>query len=79
MKERVSGYKVKSCDEETAINVVNAQTESECHEPFSTEQVHLDMASFLFQLNREIEMGNDIQLLLLLQSHMLRSHSAGIC
>ncbi len=29
MKERANGYKFKSCDEETAINVVNAQTESE--------------------------------------------------
>ena len=26
MKERANGYKFKSCDEETAINVVNAQT-----------------------------------------------------
>jgi hypothetical protein len=38
MKEHANGYKFKSCDEETAINVVNAQTESERQVPFSTEQ-----------------------------------------
>jgi hypothetical protein len=34
MKERANDYKFKSCDEETAINVVNAQTESERQVPF---------------------------------------------
>ena len=66
MKERANGYKFKSCDEETAINVVNTQTESECQVPFSTEQARLDMARLLSQMNREIELGNDIDLNLLL-------------
>jgi len=66
MKERANGYKFKSCDEETAINVVNAQTESERQVPFSTEQARLDMARLLSQMNREIELGNDIDLNLLL-------------
>jgi hypothetical protein len=66
MKERANGYKFKSCDEETAINVVNAQTESERQVPFSTEQARLNMARLLSQMNREIELGNDIDLNLLL-------------
>ncbi len=55
-----------SSDEETAINEVNAQTESERQVPFSTEQARLDMARLLSQMNREIELGNDIDLNLLL-------------
>ncbi len=66
MKERANGHKFKSCDEETAINVVNTQTESERQVPFSTEQARLDMARLLSQMNREIELGNDIDLNLLL-------------
>ena len=66
MKERANGYKFKSCDGETAINVVNAQTESERQVPFSTEQARLDMARLLSQMNREIELCNDIDLNLLL-------------
>ncbi len=66
MKERANGYKFKSCDEETAINVVNVQTESERQVPFSTEQACLDMARLLSQMNREIELSNDIDLNLLL-------------
>ncbi len=46
--------------------MVVAQTESKCQAPFSTEQVHLDMARLLSQMNREIELGNDIDLNLLL-------------
>jgi hypothetical protein len=66
MKERANGYKFKCCDEETAINVVNTQTESERLVPFSTEQACLDMARLLSQMNREIELGNNIDLNLLL-------------
>jgi hypothetical protein len=54
MKERANGYNFKSCDEETAINVVNAQTESERQVPFSTEQARLDTARLLSQMNNEI-------------------------
>jgi hypothetical protein len=66
MKERANGCKFKSFDEETAINVVNAQTESERQVLFSTDQARLDMARLLSQMNREIELGNDIDLNLLL-------------
>jgi hypothetical protein len=38
MKECVNGYKFKSFDEETTINVVNVQTESERQVPFSTSK-----------------------------------------
>ncbi len=50
----------------TAINLVNAQTESERQVTFSTEQARLDMARLLSQMNRDIELGNDIDLNLLL-------------
>ncbi len=40
--------------------MVNAQTESERQVPFSTEQACLDMARLLSQMNREIELDNDI-------------------
>ncbi len=46
--------------------MVNAQTESEHQVPFSTEQARLDMARLLSQMNRDIELGNDIDLNLLL-------------
>ncbi len=72
MKERANGYKFKSCDEETAINVVNAQTESERQVPFSTEQACLDTARLLSQMNREIELGNEINLNLLLTLMLTR-------
>ncbi len=35
MKERANGYKFKSCDDEVATNVVNAQTESERQVPLT--------------------------------------------
>ncbi len=44
----------------------NAQTESERQVPSSTEQARLDMARLLSQMNREIELGNDINSKLLL-------------
>ncbi len=64
MKGRANGYKFKSCDDEAAIDVVNAQTasESEHQVPFSMEQVRIDMTILLSQMNREIEQGNDINL-----------------
>ncbi len=39
---------------------------SERQVPFSTEQARLDMARLLSQMNREIELSNDINLNLLL-------------
>ncbi len=61
MKERANGYKFKPCENEAALNVVNAQTESERQVSFSTEQARLDMARLLSQMNREIELGNNIR------------------
>ncbi len=66
MKERANGYNFTSRYDETAINVVNAQTESERQVPFSTEQARLHMARLLSQMNRKIELVNDIDLKLLL-------------
>jgi hypothetical protein len=65
MEERANGLFYRSCDEETANNVVNAQSESEKHVPFSTEQARIEMARVLgeyIQYNREIELGNHINL-----------------
>jgi hypothetical protein len=62
MKERANGLLYRSCDEETAHNVINAQSESEKHVPFSTEQARIEMARVLGEYNREIELGNDIDL-----------------
>jgi hypothetical protein len=47
MKEHSNGCKFKSCNEEAAINVVNAQTETEHQVPFSTQQARLDMTRLL--------------------------------
>ena len=61
MKERANGLPFRSCDEEVAHMVVNAQTENE-KVPFSTEQSRIDMARILGEFNRDIELGNDIDL-----------------
>jgi hypothetical protein len=50
---------------EAAINVVNAQTASERQVPFITEQARLNTTRFLSQMNREVELGNYIDLNLL--------------
>jgi hypothetical protein len=44
MKERANGLLYRSCDEKTAHNVIKAQSESEKHVPFSTEQARIEMA-----------------------------------
>ncbi len=46
----------------TVSCAVNAQSESEKHVPFSTEQARMEMARVLGEYNREIELGNDIDL-----------------
>jgi hypothetical protein len=51
MKERANGYKFKSCDDETAINVVNAQTESEPWAPASAGMTDRDLACTRFRRN----------------------------
>jgi hypothetical protein len=62
MKERAHGLPYHSCDEETAHNVVNLQSESEKHVPFSMEQASIEMARALGEYNRDIDLGNDIDL-----------------
>ncbi len=62
MKERANGLLYRSCDEETAHNVINTQSESEKHVPFSTEQARIEMARVLGEYNREIELDYDIDL-----------------
>ncbi len=52
MKERANGLLYLSCDGETAHNVINAQSESEKHFPFSTEQARIEMARVLGEYNR---------------------------
>ena len=61
MKEPANGLPYHSCDEEVAHMVVNARTENE-KVPFSTEQARIDMARVLGEFNRDIELGNDIDL-----------------
>ena len=62
MKERANGAYCRAYDSDTAINIVNAQTESETAAPFATEQSHLDFSRLLSDMNREIERGNNINL-----------------
>jgi hypothetical protein len=62
MKERANGLIYRSCDEETAHNVVNEQSESKKHGPFSTEQARIEMSRVIREYNREIELGDDIYL-----------------
>jgi hypothetical protein len=59
MKECANGYKFKSCDKETAINVVNVQTESERH---ASHFVRSKRVSTWQGSCREIELGNKINL-----------------
>ena len=54
MKERANGAYCRAYHCDTAINIVNAQTESEAAAPFATEQSHLNLSRLLFDMNREI-------------------------
>ena len=62
MKDRANGAYCRAYDCDTAISVVNAQTESETAAPYATEQSHLDLSRLLFDMDREIELGNNINL-----------------
>ena len=62
MKERANGAYCRACDCDTAISIVNEQTESETAAPYATEQSHLDLSRLLFDMDREIEHGNKINL-----------------
>ncbi len=62
MKERANGSYYRAYDNETAINIVNSQSESEIAAPFATQQSHLEFSRLLYDMNREIERGNNINL-----------------
>ena len=62
MKERANGAYYRAYDSDTAIIIVNAQSESETAVPFATEQSNLDLSRLLSDMNREIERGNNINL-----------------
>ena len=62
MKERANGAYCRAYDCDTAISIVNAQTEFEAATPYATEQSHIDLSRLLFDMNREIERGNNINL-----------------
>ena len=66
MKERAQGLPFRSLDEEIAHSIITSQTETEKETPFPTEQSRLDMARLLAECNRDIELGNDIDLDILL-------------
>ena len=62
MKERAHGAYCRAYDYDTAINIVNAQTECETAAPFATEQSHLDLSRVLSDMDKEIERGNNVNL-----------------
>ena len=62
MKEHANGAYYRAYTSDTAINIVNAQTEFETAAPFATEQSHLDLSRLLSDMDREIERGNNINL-----------------
>ena len=62
MKERANGAYCRACDCDTAISIVNEQTESETAAPFATEQSHLDLSRLLSDMDKEIERGNNVNL-----------------
>ena len=62
MKERANGVYCRTYDYDTALSIVNSQTESETAAPFAMEQLHLDLSRILSEMNREIERGNNINL-----------------
>ncbi len=66
MKEGANGYNFKSCDDEAAINVVNAQTESGRQIPFSTDCHRASTSRHGKTPVSEIELGNNVNLNLLL-------------
>ena len=62
MKERANGVYCRAYDCDTVISIINALTESETAAPYATEQSHLDLSRLLFDMDREIERGNNINL-----------------
>ena len=66
MKERANEAYYKAHDSDTAINIVNSQSETETAALFATEQSHLDLSRLLSEMNRKVEKGNNINLTYLL-------------
>ena len=62
MKKHANGAYFKAYDSDTAITIVNAQSESETAVQFAMEHSHLDLSRLLSDTNRKIERGNNINL-----------------
>ena len=62
MEELANRAYYMAYDNNTAIHIVNSQSEYEIAAPFSTEQSRLDLSRLLSEMNREIEHGNNINL-----------------
>ena len=62
MKEHANGAYFRAYDHDTAISIVNSQSESDLVTPFATEQSHLNLSRLLSKMNREIKRGNNINL-----------------
>ena len=62
MKERANCSYYRAYGNDTAISIVNSQLESEIAAPFATQQSHLEFSRLLYDMNREIERGNNINL-----------------
>jgi hypothetical protein len=62
MKERANGSYYRAYDYDTAISIVNSQSESEIAAPFAMQQSHLEFSRLLYDMNRDIERGNNINL-----------------
>jgi hypothetical protein len=62
MKERANGAYYRAYYHDTAIHIVNLQSESEISAQLVTRQSHLDLSRRLYHMNREIKHGNNINL-----------------
>ncbi len=60
MKERANGSYYRACYYDTAISIVNSQSESEIAALFAMQQSHLEFSRLLYDMNRDIKRGNNI-------------------
>jgi hypothetical protein len=66
MKETAFGHPSNSLDAETAIHIVDAQTECSKTTPFVNDTEKLEMASLLHEMKTDIEKGLTIDLRILM-------------
>ncbi len=52
MKERANGSYYRAFDHDTAINIVNSQSESEIAALFTTQQSNLEFSKLLYDMNK---------------------------